>query len=105
MLQGKQTGIFIDGQGNGLKIEITSDGLGVRWQRIVNNNLQPFMEHQLSTIKEVYDDRTGLYVAGFELYDVTGNPTGEIYKLNQFEISGNLSYGDYRNGTSIGWFL
>lgn len=105
MLQGKQTGIYIDGEGNGLKIQITADGFGVMWQRIFNHELQPFMDHQVSTIKDVYDSRTGAYVSGFELMDVSGNPTGEIYRLNQFEMSGNLSYGDYRNGQILrGWF-
>lgn len=93
MLQGRQTGMLIDNEGNGLRIMLTSDGYGVQWQRIINNVRQPILDHQISTVKDVYDSRQGSHVAGFELMDSRGNPTGEVYRLNEFDLEGNISYG------------
>lgn len=90
--QGTLIGILLDATGqNGARIEITDGGFGVKFQRIINGQLQEDTYYE--TIKDIYDERQGSYVLGFELHDASGRPTGEAYKLNDFQLSGNLATG------------
>lgn len=95
MLEGRQYGYLWTEPGvNGIYIEITDGGYGVDFQRIVNGQRDPYVG--MAILRDVYDTRQGTMVPGIELTDVTGNPTGERYKLSDFEIYGNLRYtNDY----------
>lgn len=85
---------------NGIHIELDGDGFGVKFQRIVNNELQEYAQY--FEISEVYDPNQGNKVAGFIVYDMNGNPTGEEYRLNEFDMEGNYSQSQF-GGTLIKW--
>jgi hypothetical protein len=90
MLSGRQTGILWTKPGtDGVEITVHEGGYGFDYVKIVNGQRQP---GGMATYKEVYDERTGCDVSGIELLDHRGQPTGEVYKLRDFHMSGNLSH-------------
>lgn len=90
MYKGKQTGyLWTDGTGqNGIYIEINEYGTGVDFCKITDGQRDIMM--QPAILKEVYDERQGNTVSGVWLVDARGEPTGEKYKLRDFQMSGNL---------------
>lgn len=88
--KGKQTGyLWTDGTGmNGLYIEVEEYGTGVDFCRIANGQREMVMRPAI--LKDVYDERQGNMVSGIWLTDATGQPTGEKYKMRDFQMSGNL---------------
>jgi hypothetical protein len=91
MLSGKQTGILWTKPGtDGIEITVHEGGYGYDYVKIVNGQR---LEGGIATYKEVYDQNQGCDVPGIELLDSRGQPTGEVYKLRDFHMSGNLSYG------------
>lgn len=91
MLSGKQTGMLWTKAGtDGIEITIQEGGYGYDYVKVVNGERQP---SAMATYKDVYDERQGCYVPGIVLLDQRGDPTEEVYKLRDFQMSGNLTYG------------
>lgn len=81
-------GLLLDAYNNGLRIEFTDEGYGVRVTRVANG--VPSQDYTVETVKDVYDPRQGNMVSGFEISDARGYPTGEVYLIRDFQMSGNL---------------
>lgn len=91
MLEGVQTGYYwTEYMKTGIYIEISDNGYGVNYRRVHNGELGDQIGQAI--LKEVYDENQGNKVAGIELTDVNGYPTGETFKLRDFQMSGNLRW-------------
>lgn len=90
MLNGKQTGMLWTKAGtDGVEINVHEGGYGYDYVKIVNGQRQ---DGGIASFREVYDQNQGCMVPGIVLLDVRGEPTDEVYKLRDFQMSGNLSW-------------
>lgn len=85
------TGFLLDASLNGLYIEMTDSGYGVKYRRVKEG--VHATEFNVVSVRDVFDERQGNYVSGFEIHDARGYPTGEVYKLSDFTMSGNIAGG------------
>ncbi|MNW28187.1 hypothetical protein D3C74_50070 [compost metagenome] len=88
--KGKQSGYYwTTPLKDGIYIEITDGGFGVNFKRIRGGEIDS--RFSIAILKDVYDENNGCMVAGVALTDATGEPTGEVYKMRDFQITGNIT--------------
>ena len=75
----------------GIYLEISNEGETVRYQRIRDGVREE--AKCLASLRPVYDQNNGADVQGVVLFDSTGNPTGEVIKMRDFDLRGNLTWG------------